>query len=124
MPEVETVSPMRSDAGRTSASGSTEVLAVDTATIDELMDLEVVEGSLTDVHGDGIALSGRTRAEELGLGLGDTVTVTFAATGDVDAHRRRPSSTARSSAPATASTSSASTPSRPTSPTSSTARSS
>ena len=36
--------------------GSTEVLAVDTAIIDELMDLEVTEGSLPDVHGDGIAL--------------------------------------------------------------------
>jgi putative ABC transport system permease protein len=82
VPGVETVSPMRSTPVNIE-EGSSEVLAVDTATIDELMDLEVVEGSLPDVHGDSIALW-TERAEELGLGLGDTLTVGFAATGDVE----------------------------------------
>ena len=82
VPGVEVVSPMRSTPVNI-AEGSTEVLAVDTAVIDELMDLEVAEGSLPDVHGDSIALA-TDRATELGLGLGDTLTVGFAATGDVD----------------------------------------
>ncbi len=66
VPGVEVISPMRSTPVNI-AEGSTEVLAVDTAVIDELMDLEVVEGSLPDVHGDSIALW-TERAEELGLG--------------------------------------------------------
>ena len=119
VPGVETVSPMRSTPVNI-GEGSSEVLAVDTATIDELMDLEVVEGSLPEVHGDSIALW-TERAEELGLGL---------ATPSPWASRPPVTSTSpsgrstkgRSSVPATASTSSASTPSTPTSRTSSTAR--
>jgi putative ABC transport system permease protein len=82
VPGVETLSPMRSTPVNL-ASGASEVLAVDTSTIDELMDLEVAAGEITDVHGDGLAV-GSKKAEELGLGLGDTMTVSFAATGDVD----------------------------------------
>lgn len=46
------------------------------------MDLEVTAGAIADVTGDGIALS-TGRAAELGVGIGDTVTASFSATGDV-----------------------------------------
>jgi putative ABC transport system permease protein len=78
---VETVSPLRSSpiviGGATS-----DLLAVDTTTIGQLMDLKVTDGTLADVHGDGIAIASH-RAEELGVGVGDTLPVGFSATGDV-----------------------------------------
>jgi putative ABC transport system permease protein len=82
LPEVQVLSPMRSVAVG-EGTGTTEVLAVNTATIDELMDLEVVEGSITDVHGDGIAMWSDDAVTD-GIVVGDTVTLTFAATGDVE----------------------------------------
>ena len=82
LPEVEVLSPLRSTPVNI-GEGTGELLAVDTAVIDDLMDLEVTEGSIADTHGNGIAVVG-FRAEELGLGLGDTLPVSFAATGDVD----------------------------------------
>jgi len=81
LPEVETMSPLRSSTIGTE-TGPSEVMALDTATIDGLMDLEVSSGSITDVHGDGLALAS-DHATARGLGLGDTVTLTFAGTGDV-----------------------------------------
>jgi putative ABC transport system permease protein len=83
VPEVEVLSPMRSIAVGTETGGTSEVLAVDTSTIDQLMDLEVTEGSITDVHGNGIGLNA-DHALEHGLSLGDTVTLRFASTGDVE----------------------------------------
>ena len=47
------------------------------------MDLGVTAGAVEDVHGDGVAIS-LERATELGVGMGDTVTVGFSATGDVE----------------------------------------
>jgi putative ABC transport system permease protein len=43
----------------------------------------VVEGSIADVHGDGIAVD-IDHAKEAGLALGDTVTVSFTGGADVD----------------------------------------
>lgn len=80
--EVETLSPMRSVTVATD-TGTSEVLAVDTATIDDLMDLEVARGSITDVHGDGLAVASDHAADH-GIEMGDTVTLGFAATGDVE----------------------------------------
>ena len=42
-----------------------------------------IEGSITDVHGNGIAMWADDAIEH-GLALGDTVTLTFAGTGDVE----------------------------------------
>jgi len=75
------LSPLRSSTVGTE-TGSSEVLAVDTATIDHLMDLEVSRGSIADVHGDGLALASGYATDHR-LGLGDTVTLTFPGTGDV-----------------------------------------
>ena len=120
VPGVETLSPMRSTPVNID-EGSTEVLAVDTATIDELMDLEVIEGSLHR----------RARRQHRPLDAsGPRSSASASATPSPWASRppvtssspSRPSTTGRCSAPATASTSSASTPSTPTSRTSSTAR--
>jgi putative ABC transport system permease protein len=81
LPEVELVSPFRS-VPVTIEDNATELMAVDTTVIEGLMDLEVTTGALTDVHGDGLALSSG-RASELGLDVGDPLTVGFSATGDV-----------------------------------------
>jgi putative ABC transport system permease protein len=81
LPEVELVSPFRS-VPVTIEDNATELMAVDTTVVDGLMDLEVTTGAITDVHGDGLALSS-SRATELGLAVGDPLTVGFSATGDV-----------------------------------------
>jgi putative ABC transport system permease protein len=82
LPEVDAVVPLRSSP--VVADGSTQELdAFDTTAIDEVFDLELLEGSYADVHGDGIAVSS-TYATDHDLQLGDTLTLTFAATGDVD----------------------------------------
>jgi len=81
LPEVELVSPFRS-VPVIIEDNTTEVMAVDTTVIDGLMDLEVITGALTDVYGDGLALSS-DRATELGLAVGDPLTVSFSATGDI-----------------------------------------
>ncbi|HEY6533069.1 MAG TPA: FtsX-like permease family protein [Acidimicrobiales bacterium] len=81
LPEVDQVSPLRS-VPATVGAGSTEVTAFDTTVIEDLVDFGVVAGSIEDVHGDGLGLS-TDRAAELGVGLGDPVTVGFSATGEV-----------------------------------------
>jgi putative ABC transport system permease protein len=75
LPEVASVSPLRSAAVEIDGS-STDLNAVDTATVERVYDLAVVEGSLSDVHGNAIALSVHD-ATSKHLHLGDTVTVTF-----------------------------------------------
>jgi putative ABC transport system permease protein len=82
LPEVEAVSPLRSSPVELDGS-STDLNAVDTAVIDRVYDLDVVEGSIADVHGDGIAVD-IDHAKEAGLALGDTVTVSFTGGADVD----------------------------------------
>jgi putative ABC transport system permease protein len=82
LPEVESVSPRRSIAASL-GEGTAELTAFDTSTIDEIVDTGLTEGTFEDVHGDGLALE-VGQAEKLGVGLGDTVTVGFSATGDVE----------------------------------------
>ena len=67
---VEAVSPLRRAPAEVAGS-TTDLVAVDTATIDRLYDLEVVAGSMADVAGDAIAAGDGKAA------LGDTVTVRF-----------------------------------------------
>jgi putative ABC transport system permease protein len=62
---------------------STQIAGVDTAVFDELYDVEPVAGTLADVTPGTVAVEAR-RATELGLQVGDTVTMTFARTGDVE----------------------------------------
>ena len=82
LPEVESLSPRRSVAA-TIDGGSTEITAFDTATMESIVDVGITEGAIEDVHGDGLALD-VDQAADLGVGIGDTVTVGFAATGDVE----------------------------------------
>jgi putative ABC transport system permease protein len=49
---------------------------VDTAAIQQLIDLDVIDGSLDDLRADGVAISDGT-AERSDLALGDTLPVTF-----------------------------------------------
>jgi putative ABC transport system permease protein len=81
LPEVESLSPRRSIPA-TVEGGTSEITAFDTTTLEDIADVGATAGAIEDVHGDGLALS-TDRAAELGVGLGDPVTVRFAATGDV-----------------------------------------
>ena len=67
---VAAVSPLRTAPAEIDGS-ATDLVAVDTGTIDRLYDLEVTAGSMADVGGDGIAVS-----EDHGA-LGDVVPVRF-----------------------------------------------
>jgi putative ABC transport system permease protein len=82
LPEVELISPRRS-VPATVEGGTSEITAFDTATMEGIVDVGITAGAIEDVHGNGLALSS-DRAAELGVGLGDTLTVGFSATGDVE----------------------------------------
>ena len=57
------------------------VTAMDTDGLDRVIDLGVESGNLDDL-GPGSVLVGTTAADDLGVGVGDTVTVTFPETGE------------------------------------------
>ena len=80
--EVETVVPFRSVPVVTD-DGTAELDAFDTTVIEKAIELDLTSGSFADVHGDGIAVSS-TYATDHDLALGDTLTVTFAATGPAE----------------------------------------
>jgi putative ABC transport system permease protein len=82
LPEVEVVSPRRSVPAKVEGS-TAEVTAFDTAVMVDIVDVGIIAGAIEDVHGDGIALDAE-RASALGVGIGDTVTVGFSATGNVE----------------------------------------
>jgi putative ABC transport system permease protein len=81
LPEVEAISPLRV-APVVVAGAATQIAGVDTALFEDLYDLEPVAGTLTDVTAGTVAVA-VDRADELGLEVGDTVTMTFARTGDI-----------------------------------------
>ncbi len=82
LPEVAAISPMRS--GPVEVDGAiSQVAAVDIRTIDQVADLGVTAGRLADVTGASVAVEDR-QAEADGLAVGDTITMTFARTGDVE----------------------------------------
>ncbi len=62
---------------------SSQVAAVDIRTIDQVADLGVTAGRLADVTGASVAVEDR-KAEDDGLAVGDTITMTFARTGAVE----------------------------------------
>ena len=76
VPGVDLVSPVRSASAEVDGSTS-DVMAVDTAVIDDLYDLDVTGGSIALVHGDAVAVT-TVKAEEDGLRIGDRVPVRFA----------------------------------------------
>lgn len=80
LPEVDVLSPLRS-VPVTVEGGTAQATAFDTAVIEDLVELGVTAGDVEDVHGDGLGLD-VDRAAELGVGIGDRVTVGFSATGD------------------------------------------
>ena len=79
--DVDAVVPLRSTAVG-AFDGSSRVEATDTATIDSMYEVDVVEGSMADV-GPGEVAVARPTAESHDLTIGSTVTLTFARTGDV-----------------------------------------
>lgn len=78
---VDAVSPVRSSPVGVDG-GDTTLWAVETSTFDAVTDLGVTEGALTDV-GPGTVAVQEDRAVELGLEVGDAVTVDFPRTGPV-----------------------------------------
>jgi putative ABC transport system permease protein len=81
LPQVDLVSPLRTVPVQIDG-GTTEISAFDTSVIEELVDFGVTAGSVKDIRGNAIGLSA-DRAKVLGVGVGDTVTAHFSATGDV-----------------------------------------
>jgi putative ABC transport system permease protein len=76
VPGVARLSPVRSAPAVVDGS-TTDVMAVDTAAIDELYDLGVTSGSMTSVHGRGVAVAA-SKARDESLSIGDAVVVRFA----------------------------------------------
>lgn len=74
--EVEAMSPLRTAPAEVDGAGAS-LLAVDTAVFDQLYDLDVTEGSLADVQGDGVAVQAEAAAGK-GLSIGDRVPIRFA----------------------------------------------
>jgi putative ABC transport system permease protein len=80
LPEVAAVSGVRT--APATVDGSSSLLAsVDPATIDQVMELGVVDGSLADLGAGTIAVSD-DEAESHGWTIGDRVPVTFVETGE------------------------------------------
>ena len=82
LPEVSAVSPVRTTPVGVGA-GSSQVVAVETSTIERLFDLKVTAGRITDVTGQSVAMKA-SKAAGNGIGIGDTIGFTFARTGPVD----------------------------------------
>ena len=72
---VETVSPVRTTQVRI-GDATTSVVAVDTSVFDQLYDLDVTAGDLHEVTTGAVAVHADDAAE-LGVGIGDTVSVGF-----------------------------------------------
>jgi putative ABC transport system permease protein len=81
LPSVADVSPVRV-APVAIDGGATTIAGVDTATFDELFDLELLDGALSDVVAGTVAVHADS-ATTLGIEPGDSVDVTFARTGVV-----------------------------------------
>jgi putative ABC transport system permease protein len=79
--EVEIVSPIRVSAVAVGDT-TTQLAGLDTAVFDRLYDVEVTSGSLDSVTPGMVAVAS-DKAADLGLAIGDTVSVTFARTGNV-----------------------------------------
>jgi putative ABC transport system permease protein len=82
VPGVEVVSPTKT--GTIGVDGvAREAVAIDPATVERVLAIEVVDGSLAGLAGDGVALTDELAAG-LGVGVGGTVPVTFAPGGPVE----------------------------------------
>jgi putative ABC transport system permease protein len=81
-PELAGVSPVRSSPVEVDGVSS-ELAAVDTATIGPVADLGVTAGRLSDVVGASVAVEDR-KAKADGLAVGDKLTMTFSRTGPVE----------------------------------------
>ena len=81
--ELAAVTPFRFGQFRSSGS-SRFVSATDPLTLPETADIGIVGGDLADLQDGGVFLYDVT-AEDLGLGVGDTYEMVFAATGKVEA---------------------------------------
>lgn len=82
LPEVRVVSPMRYGEWKGSDGRMRASLAVDGATIDAVLDLDMVSGSPHDLIDGGVLLR-KSEAEARGVTTGDTLEMTFSNTGEL-----------------------------------------
>ncbi len=80
LPEVGAMSAMRYTPAKVDGHGAT-ISAFDPAQIEQVADLAVTDGSVADLGVDTVAVH-TDQAEALGVGVGDTVTIELADTGE------------------------------------------
>lgn len=80
-PSFAAVMPVRQGEARLGGGGTTFVAAVDPAVASEVLATGTSAGSIADLSGDDTVSVYRSEAETRGIGLGDTITLTFARTG-------------------------------------------
>jgi putative ABC transport system permease protein len=80
--ELAVVSVLRTDTWRKPGTTSTQFLtAVDPATVDQVLELDVREGNLADLTGDAVLIHEDAASSE-GVSVGDTYPMQFASTGE------------------------------------------
>jgi putative ABC transport system permease protein len=82
LPQVAAVSPIRTTPVGI-GTGSSQVVAVETSTIERLFDLKVTAGRISDVVGPSVAVKAGKAADE-NISVGDKLSVTFPRTGQVE----------------------------------------
>lgn len=80
LPEVEVASPFRFGEWKGSDDRTRTLLGVDPETVDDVVELGLVAGSLEDFQDGGLLLRD-VEAEVRGISAGDSIEMTFAATG-------------------------------------------
>ncbi|HEX6130187.1 MAG TPA: FtsX-like permease family protein [Actinomycetota bacterium] len=80
VPEVEAVSEFRQGGARQDET-TVFLTAIDPATVEEVATLDVTAGSVADLAGEDTVMLYTDLADELGLGVGDTLELAFATTG-------------------------------------------
>ncbi|MEE8332188.1 MAG: FtsX-like permease family protein [Acidimicrobiia bacterium] len=80
LPEVDVVSPMSFGFWKNSNGSERDLISVDSTTLDEVFAADVQTGSVADLADGGVLLQVDT-AEDLGVVVGDTITMEFPLTG-------------------------------------------
>lgn len=80
LPEVDVAAGVRWNSAEVEGS-TTDLVGIDTTRVEQLFDVDVQDGDLAGLPADGVALH-QDYADELGVGVGDPVSLRFAETGE------------------------------------------
>jgi putative ABC transport system permease protein len=80
LPDVSVVSPFRQEEAKIGSS-TTFVAAIDPATIEDVAQVQIVQGSLADLSEPDTVIVSRTEAAARGFTVGDTIPLSFPRTG-------------------------------------------